>query len=222
MRLRQTLLTIGLIFLSTAVAETACGRAVTREGQPPQNQPPTPQATLAEPAASGWQRYELEGGGDDRISVLLPRKPDDFGAANLRRSEGAPLQTRVHMLSADAKVYFVLFVDLPRPAAEMSPNERSDHFHGSWMAAAAQTRRVLEEKFGEPFPVTDSAEKVGGAPGGERHMQDFKVGTQSGRAQAVFAGRRVYMVVAVWDARPESEQAALRFLNSFQIQRRRQ
>jgi hypothetical protein len=221
MRLRQTLLTVGLIFLFTAAAaETACSRAVTREG-PPQSQPPPP-APSAEHAPEGWQRHELEGSGGDKISVLLPQKPDDCGVANLKRSEGAPLQTRVHMLSADAKVYFALFVDLPRPAADMSRNERSDHFHGSWMAAAAMTRRVLEEKFGEPFPVTDSPEKVGEAPGGERHMQDFKVGTQRGRAQAVFAGRRIYMVVAVWDARPESEKAALRFLNSFQIQRKRQ
>ena len=223
MHLREALLTAGLIFLTVTAVETACGRAGTQKSRPSQNQgsPPTPiPSGEHERVTSGWQRYDLDGDGD-RISVLLPSKPEDFGVADVRRPSGEPLKSRVHMLSADAKVYFALFVDLPRPAAEMSRNERSDIFHGCWMGVAARTRQVLEEKFGAPFPVTDSAERVGEVPGGERHMQDFKIGTENGRAQIVFLGQRAYMVVAVWNNKPGSEEDALRFLNSFQVHRER-
>lgn len=211
---KRAALTVGLVILAASAGETACGRNVPHVGPPPQ---PTQSSPAREDVSGGWRRHQLEGGGGDHISALLPQKPEDFGVANMRRPAGEPLPARVHMLSADAKVYFAIFVDLPRPAAEMSSAERADVFHGSWMGLARRTGEALEEKFGAPFPVTESAGRVGEAPGGERHMQDFRVGTQQGRAQAMFVGRRAYLVAAVWDGRPGSEQDAMRFLNSFQV-----
>jgi hypothetical protein len=172
-------------------------------------------------AGPDWERFELDGGAGDQIGVFLPQKPTDFGVANLRRPSGAPLPTRVYMLSRDAKVYFVLFVDLPQAAGKMTGDERGELFHGCWRGVAARTSQALEEKFGSSFQITASEQKVGEIQGGERRMQDFKVGTQNGRAQVMFIGQRAYMLVAIWDSRPESERDALRFLESFQIQRGR-
>jgi hypothetical protein len=203
--LKKLSLTFSLVALSLTFVTPVCAQTAAQKSQPP----------------PGWQRYELDGDGD-QINVLLPAKPEDFGVAKLRRPSGEPLSTRVYMLSADAKIYFALFVDLPKPTAEMSDRERGDLFYGIWNGLAAQTSRVLEEKFGTPFPITPSDQKVGPAPGGERRMQDFKVGTESGRAQVVFFGQRAYMVVAIWNNKPGSEEDALRFLNSFQIHRNQQ
>jgi hypothetical protein len=213
-RFKQPLLTLGLIGLSLTFCLAAFASAKSQKNQSP---PPPPNTNVdAEP---DWERFELDGGAGDRISVLLPQKPTDFGVAKLRRPSGAPLPTRVYMLSTDAKVYVVLFVDLPQSAAKMTGDERGELFDGSWRGVAARTSQALEEKFGSPFPITASEQKVGEIQGGERRMQDFKIGTQNGRAQAMFVGQRAYMLVAVWDARPESEADALRFLNSFQVHR---
>jgi hypothetical protein len=220
MRLKQAFLTAGLILLTVTAAETACGNAGTHKTQPPQNQgSQTPPA--GEDVLPGWQRYQLDGGGGDQIGVLLPQAPTDFGVADLKRPSGAPLPARVHMLSADAKVYAALFIDLPQDAAKMSGDERGELFYGCWSGLATKTSQVLEEKFGSPFPITASAQKYAEVPGGERRTQDFKVGTQDGRAQVIFVGRRAYLVAAVWDNRPESQRDALRFLQSFQVQRGR-
>ena len=212
MLLKNLSLTFGHVALSLTFVTSACAQTGGQKSQPPQRQESAAQQTPA-----GWRRYELDGG-PGSISVLLPGKPEDFGVANMRRPSGEPLPTRVHMLSADAKVYFAAFVDLPKDLAEMSDKERGEVFYGSWNAFASKTSQVLEEKFGAPFPVKPWELKVGTLTGGgERRMQDFKVGTQSGRAQAMFFERRAYMVAAIWDERPDSEKDAVRFLNSFQV-----
>jgi hypothetical protein len=125
------------------------------------------------------------------------------------------------MLSRDARVYFVLFVDLPQPAEKMTGDERGEVFYGCWRGVASKTSEALEEKLGSTFQISASEQRVGQTQGGERRMQDFKVGTQNGRAQVMFIGQRAYMLVAIWDTNPESETSALRFLDSFQINRER-
>ncbi|HEX8283590.1 MAG TPA: hypothetical protein VF588_09555 [Pyrinomonadaceae bacterium] len=207
--LKQLLLTACLAVLPATFAATADAQQ--------RQEPPPPPSRQSEAVPQGWQRYELEGGGGGSLSALFPEKPQDFGAADLRRPSGGPLTIRVHMLAADSKVYAAVFVDLPKEAAEMSDEEKGEVFYGGWRALAAQTSAVLEKKFGAPFPVTSSAQKSRRIPVGEQRMQDFKVGTQNGRAQAMLIGRRGYLVAAVWDGRPESEKDAMRFLNSFQV-----
>ena len=203
----------GLIASSMVLCTDARAKAGTQNNH--QSPPPPPPAETK--AAAGWQRQQIDGGAGDRISVLLPEKPTDFGVANMRRPSGAPLPTHVFMLSHDAKVYVALFIDLPQFAEKMTDDEGGELFYGCWRGVAARVSQALEEKFGSPFQITASEQKVGEIQGHERRMQDFKVGTQNGRAQAVFVEKRVYMLVAIWDSRPESEADALSFLNSFQI-----
>lgn len=206
--LKRLLLTSVLAVLSITFAATAVAQTGTQQG---------PVGPVGEVVPPGWQRYNLDGGNGSSLNALLPGKPEDFGVANLKRPSGEPLTVRIHMLAADAKTYFVAFIDLPKTVGEMSDKERGEAFYGCWMALASKTSQALEQKFGAPFPITPSDQMVGQMPGGERRKQDFKVGTQSGRAQAMLIGRRAYMVAAIWDARPDSEKDAVRFLNSFQV-----
>ena len=177
----------------------------------------TPRAA-AEAAPPGWQRREV-GDRDGRVSVLLPKEPQDLGVASLKRPDGQPLPTHVYITSAEARIYSILIVDLPQDASKMTDDDRGEVFYGCWRAVANRTSVALEQRFGKPFEITSSAQKVGDLQGYERRAQDFKVGDQNGRAQVVFAGARAYMLVSVWGNSPESETDALRFLNSFQVKR---
>ncbi|MDT5296629.1 MAG: hypothetical protein QOJ76_3509 [Acidobacteriota bacterium] len=217
MRFKKVLLTAGLIVWSVAFTVPACSSVGTRQSQPPRNQPSSTPSPAGVGGAPDRQRYQLDGSDGDWISVLLPHKPTDFGVANLKRPTGAPLPARVYMFGAEAKTYFVLFIDLPQAAASMSGDERGELFYGCWKGLAAKTSEALEEKFGSPFQISSSEQKFGEMQGGERRMQDFKVGTQNGRAQVMFVGQRAYLLAVIWDNRPESENDALRFLESFQV-----
>ena len=70
----------------------------------------------------------------------------------------------------------------------------------------------------KPFEIEPFPQDVNPLKGSEQRRQDFSVGTQHGRAQILFVGRRAYMLVGVWNPNdPASEPAALKFLDSFQV-----
>ncbi len=219
---KKLTLTFALTALSLTFAAAASARAGAQKGRPQQPRETTQRAIpngLPEDIPPGWRRYELDGGGGEWISAVLPAKPEDFGYTNMRRASGDAMKVRVHMIASDKKVFFAAFIDLPKPAAEMSDRERGETFYGCWMAFATKTGQALEEKLG-PLPITPSGQMSAGLPGGhEQRSQDFKLGTQNGRAQVIFAGRRAYMLAAVWDERPDSEKDAKRFLDSFRVGR---
>lgn len=174
-------------------------------------------SATAEAPPPGWQRREV-GDRDGRVSVLLPRQPEDLGVATLRRTDGPALVGHVYMATGEAQLYIILIVDLPRKAEDMTEDERANLFEGGWRAVATRAGHVLEKKFDRPFGVTtEGGQDVGGGKDYEHRAQDFKLGDRMCRAETVFVGRRAYTLVAVWDGGQESESGALRFLNSSRI-----
>ena len=183
-----------------------------------EQQPPSTPATVDSQLSAEWKRYELDGGKGDMISVLLPRQPEDMPGGRFKVAPNIELPLHLYTLSQNANHYFILFVDLPNDAGQTTESQRGDIFEGCWRGLATQIRGILEEKFGGSFEVTSSPQKVKTGEGREKRMQDFSIGSQNGRAQAVFANRRMYMLVSVWNPNDSTgEASAFRFLDSFQV-----
>ena len=210
---------VSLITLSLALCVQACARDLQKGDQAPSPSPPPAPSGGGPVVPEGWQRFSLDGGAGDRISVLLPQEPEEHPGGKFKVSPEITLPAKVFLVARDARVYLTLFVDLPKDAGALTADERGEIFFGCWRGAAESVREVLEEKLGGPVEITPARQLVGEIKGGERRMQDFKIGPQNGRAQAMFLGRRVYMLVAVRDPVPEAEQDASRFLESFQVHR---
>src|SRR2546423_2299133 len=166
---------------------------------------------------AGWKRHQLDGGNGSSISVLLPGEPENFPGGQFKVAPNVSLPVHLYMVSENAKLYFVMFIDLPKPSENMTDAERGDIFYSCWRGVAMRVSQSLEERFGGTFDIGSGQQGVQVSQGRERRMQDFRVGSPRGRAQVVLANRRAYMLVAVWNSDPASESDALRFLNSFQV-----
>ena len=182
------------------------------------DQPPPPPISTSEGQESGWKRYELYGGNRDSISVLLPAKPEDFPRGKFKAPPDIELPAHLYLLSREATNFFAAFIDLPKASEEMAESQRGDIFYGCWRGIAGSVQGILQREFGGTFDISASSQKVGIINERERRAEDFSIGSQRGRAQIVFAGRRAYMLVAVWNPEDsKSVTAASQFLDSFQV-----
>lgn len=172
-----------LFILTCLILSAACNAQ-----SPPQGSSPPPPRPAGEKLPDGWERFQLDGENEDAISVVLPGRPEAFPVARFRVSENSSLPVRMHLLSGDAKLYFSMFVDLPEESERMKPEERRDVFFGCWRAVAEQVRQTLTQKTGGQLEVKQFPQGTQQLQGHERRIQDFTVGAQRGRAQAVFIG----------------------------------
>ena len=186
---------------------------------PPKGRPADAAGSVKPPP--GWKRHELKNTNGDVISVLLPREPDNFPGGKLKTPSGPPLAANVFMIAANAKSYFVVFVDeLPEAAEQMTEVQKSDLFHGCWMAVAEQVRQVLREKYDTPLEIGDFDQQVRDLNGVEGREQRFFIGANEGRAQMILADRSAYMLVGIWPQNtPVDEHTP--FFKSFEVRRTR-
>jgi hypothetical protein len=178
---------------------------------------PTP-AIVRQPSEE-WRRYRLADGEGDVITVLLPETPKDFPGGKFKTPSDAELPAHLYLLSREATHFFAAFVDLPKASEGMTDSEREEIFFGCWRGIAGSVQEILQQKFGGAFDISSSEQKIEVKDKRERRAQDFRVGSQQGRAQIVFAGQRAYLLAAIWNPdNSESAAGASRFLDSFQVE----
>lgn len=216
---RCQLLSCALVVVVAACAPVARERGGGQDDTPPKGRPADAAGTVKPPP--GWKRHELKNTNGDVISVLLPREPDNFPGGKLKTPSGPALAANVFMIAANAKVYFVVFVDeLPVAAERMTEAQKSDLLHGCWMAVAEQVRQVLREKYDTPLEIGDFDQQVRDLNGVEGREQRFFIGANEGRAQMILADRSAYMLVGIWPQNtPVDEHTP--FFKSFEVRRAR-
>lgn len=219
MRARRCRLLACALVVLAAGAPVARGRAGGQGGRLPEGRPADAAGSVKPPP--GWKRHELKNTNGDVISVLLPRQPDNFPGGKLKSPTGHTLAANVFMVAADAKFYFVVFVDeLPVAAERMTEVERADLLHDCWMAVAAQVRQALREKYDMAVEIGAFDQRARNLNGREGREQRFFVGANEGCAQMILADRSAYLLVGIWpqDA-PVDEHTP--FFQSFEVRRAR-
>jgi hypothetical protein len=166
-------------------------------------------------SAEGWDRYYLTGPGGDAICVYLPKAPEKFAGGKLRGGN-IPLTADVYLAGGNDEIYTVIFMyDLPKKTEDMSDEQKSEMFFGTWRGTVEHDRQV-REKMGRPAEIQFAEQHKLTVMGHEARVQLFKIGTDLGQARMVFVGKKAYMLMGVWPP-DRAERRSAAFFDGFEM-----
>jgi hypothetical protein len=167
--------------------------------------------TVGKTPLADWKRYELE---DNAFSIFLPSAPES--EKRTIKIGAQPIVVTYYRAQSDAAFCLLMYTpNVPANIEALSQAAREAYYQRLLDAAIASLRDALR-KGGVPVepkasPAHDAL--VGGIKGRE---QEYKLGPVDLRAQIVFAHRRAFIVIAMWQLEaPLSMREA--FYESFKI-----